>query len=173
MPLQDARYMERALEQARRARAMGEVPIGAVVVVGRRVVGEGHNLRETWNDPTAHAEMVALRQAAQAIGGWRLMGATLYVTLEPCAMCVGAAVLARVDRVVFGAPDPKAGACGSVLNVAGAPLNHRVQVEGGVLQQACADLLVQFFRDLRRPDGPRHHVVPQGAAHDDVPRRDV
>ncbi|WP_232796662.1 tRNA adenosine(34) deaminase TadA [Kyrpidia spormannii] len=168
----DLQYMERALQLAAYAGEMGEVPIGAVVVAGGQILGEGCNLREMWNDPTAHAEMVALRQAAQAVGGWRLSGTTLYVTLEPCAMCVGAAVLARVERVVFGAPDPKAGACGSVLQVADAPLNHRLKVEGGVLRESCSDLLKRFFRELRARERPQagHSSV---LSFDDPPRRDV
>lgn len=141
--------MARALELAREASDLGEVPVGAVVVREGRMIGEGYNARELWNDPTAHAELIALRQAAAVVGGWRLTGATLYVTLEPCAMCVGAAVLARIDRVVFGARDPKGGACGSVLDVASAPLNHRLSVVGGVLEESCSELLSRFFRDLR------------------------
>ena len=121
--------MRLALREAERALEHGDVPIGAVVVRGGEVIAAGHNERELRQDPTAHAEILALREAAQALGSWRVLDATLYVTLEPCAMCAGAIVLARVPRVVFGASDPKAGACGSVLDVLGEPrLNHRPEV---------------------------------------------
>jgi tRNA(adenine34) deaminase len=147
----DELYMRLAMEEARIAEQHGDVPIGAVVVAGGEVVGRGRNERELTGDPTAHAEVIALREAAQAIGdGWRVSGATLYVTLEPCTMCAGAIVLSRVPRVVFGAYDPKAGACGSVLSVLDRPeLNHRPQVIGGVLEPECAELLRAFFRARR------------------------
>ncbi|MFT4034881.1 MAG: tRNA adenosine(34) deaminase TadA [Patulibacter sp.] len=147
----DERWMGEAIVQARAAQAHGDVPIGAVVVAGDDVVARAHNERELAQDPTAHAEVLALRAAARAIGdGWRVSGATLYVTLEPCAMCAGAIVLARVPRVVFGAYDPKAGAAGSVLSVLDRPqLNHRPQVAGGVLAEQCGDLLRAFFRARR------------------------
>ncbi len=148
----DERWMREAIAEARVAEAHGDVPIGAVVVVGDEVVARGRNERELAHDPTAHAEVIALRAAAAAIGdGWRVTGATLYVTLEPCTMCAGAIVLSRVPRVVFGASDPKAGACGSVLSVLDRPeLNHRPEVTGGVLGAECGDLLRAFFR-ARRP----------------------
>lgn len=142
--------MSTALEQARLAAAHGDVPIGCVIAIGDRVLGVGHNERELRQDPTAHAETVALRRAAAELGSWRLLDTTLYVTLEPCAMCAGAIVLARVPRVVYGTPDPKAGACGSVLDVTGEPLlNHRPQVEGGLLAQECGELLREFFAARR------------------------
>ena len=142
--------MEEALTEARRAAELGEVPVGAVVVKGGEIVGRGHNRREVDRDPLAHAEMLALRQAAAAVGGWRLDGATLYVTLEPCAMCAGALVLSRVDRLVFGARDPKAGFCGSLGNlVADSRLNHRPQVSEGVGSGEAARLLRNFFARLR------------------------
>ncbi len=126
------------------------MPIGAVVVHGGRVIGSGHNERERLQDPTAHAEVLALREAAAALGSWRVLDSTLYVTLEPCAMCAGAIVLSRVPRVVYGTTDPKAGAAGSVLDVTGDPrLNHRPQVVGGVLAGECGDLLRAFFADRR------------------------
>ncbi len=146
----DEAYMELAIEEARAALAHDDVPIGCVVVRGDRVIGRGHNEREARADPTAHAEVIALREAAAALGSWRVLDATLYVTLEPCAMCAGAIVLARVPRVVFGCPDPKAGAAGSVLDVLGeARLNHRPEVVGGVLAQQTAELLREFFRARR------------------------
>ena len=142
--------MALALAQARRAPNHEDTPVGAVVVRGGEVIGAGHNERELRADPTAHAETLALRAAAATLGSWRVLEATLYVTLEPCAMCAGAIVLARVPRVVFGAADPKAGAAGSVLDVLGdARLNHRPEVVGGVLGQECGELLRTFFRARR------------------------
>lgn len=151
--MHDEWFMDRALQLALRAASLGEVPVGAVVVREGRILGEGFNARELWGDPTAHAEIVALRQAGVAAGGWRLEGATLYVTLEPCAMCTGAAILARVERIVFGARDPKAGACGSVIDVPAAPLNHRPEITGGVLEERCRAVLKDFFRNLRAGGG--------------------
>ena len=148
----DERWMDMAIEQARRALHHEDVPIGAVVVRAGEVIGAGHNERELRQDPTAHAEIIALRAAAAAVGSWRVLDATLYVTLEPCAMCAGAIVLARVPRVVYGCADPKAGAAGSVLDVLSEPrLNHRPEVTGGVLAPACAALLTDFFAARRAP----------------------
>lgn len=142
--------MREALLEARAAEAHGDVPIGAVVVHAGRVIGRGHNEREHRADPTAHAEVLALQAAAAALGSWRVLDSTLYVTLEPCAMCAGAIVLARVPRVVYGAADPKAGAAGSVLDVLAEPrLNHRPAVAGGVLGDECADVLRRFFAERR------------------------
>jgi tRNA(adenine34) deaminase len=150
----DIKYMNLALEQARKAAAQGEVPIGAVLVRDDHVLTQAHNFRETWQDPTAHAEMVAIREAATQSGSWRLIDTTLYVTLEPCAMCIGAIILARIPRLVFGALDPKAGACGSVLNVpTERRLNHRVEVIGGMLEQESQELLQTFFKNLRQGVG--------------------
>jgi len=146
----DAHFMGLAIAEARRAAEHGDVPIGAVVVRAGEVVGAGRNERELLQDPTAHAEVLALRAAAAAGGSWRVLDATLYVTLEPCAMCAGAIVLARVPRVVFGTTDPKAGAAGSVLDVLAEPrLNHRPVVTGGVLAADCAALLRDFFAARR------------------------
>ena len=146
----DLEYMRLALEQARKAAAQGEVPIGAVLVRDDQVVAQAHNFRELWQDPTAHAEVVAIREAATQSGSWRLTDTTLYVTLEPCAMCIGAIILARIPRLVFGAPDLKAGACGSILDLpAERKLNHRVEVVGGVLEQESQELLQAFFKNLR------------------------
>jgi len=150
----DTAYMRLALEQARRAAALGEVPIGAVLERDGQILAHAHNFRETWQDPTAHAEIVAIREAATQSGSWRLADTTLYVTLEPCAMCIGAIILARIPRLVFGAVDPKAGACGSVLNVpAERRLNHRVEVIGGILEQESQKLLQAFFESLRDQAG--------------------
>jgi tRNA(adenine34) deaminase len=142
--------MRLALREAERALEHDDIPVGAIVVLDGEVVGTGHNEREVRADPTAHAELIALRDAARALGTWRVLESVLYVTLEPCAMCAGAIVLARVPRVVFGASDPKAGAAGSVLDVLGEPrLNHRPQVESGLLAEECADLLRSFFASRR------------------------
>jgi tRNA(adenine34) deaminase len=143
--------MRLALREASRALDHDDVPIGAVIVKDGEVIGSGHNEREIRHDPTAHAEMIALREAARALGSWRVLESVMYVTLEPCAMCAGAIVLARVPRVVFGATDPKAGAAGSVLSVLDVPqLNHRPQVQSGLLAEECASLLRAFFADRRR-----------------------
>ena len=145
--------MALALQEAAAARADGDVPIGAVVLVDGEVVSHRHNERERTGDPTAHAELLALRDAAVAIGdGWRLVDATLVVTIEPCPMCAGALLAARVARVVFGAPDLKAGACGSLYNLCTDPrLPHEVEVRSGVRAAECADLVASFFADLRNP----------------------
>jgi tRNA(adenine34) deaminase len=146
----DDYFMRLALREADRALEHDDVPIGAVVVRDGEVLGAAHNERELRQDPTAHAEIIALREAAAAVGSWRVLESVLYVTLEPCAMCAGAVVLARVPRVVFGASDPKAGACGSVLDVLGEPrLNHRPVVAGGLLADECAALLSAFFASRR------------------------
>jgi tRNA(adenine34) deaminase len=149
--LTDERWMRLAIDEARRALTHDDVPVGAVLVHGGEVIGLGHNERELRQDPTAHAEMIAIRAGAEALGSWRLLDSVLYVTLEPCAQCAGAIVLGRIPRVVFGTTDPKAGAAGSVLDVLAEPrLNHRPAVSGGVLAPECAALLVEFFR-ARRP----------------------
>lgn len=146
----DITFMRTALEEAARATAIGEVPIAALIVHKGNILACSHNYREVWQDPTAHAEMIVIRAAAKALKSWRLVDTTLYVTVEPCAMCLGAIILARIPRVVFGAPDPKAGACGSVLNFTNEPrLNHRVEVSGGVLEEESQTLLKQFFKQLR------------------------
>jgi tRNA(adenine34) deaminase len=145
-------FMSLALREAQRALEHDDVPIGAVVVRDGEVIGAGHNERELRQDPTAHAEVLALREAARAVGAWRVLDSVLYVTLEPCAMCAGAIVLARVPRVVYGCADPKAGAAGSVLDVLGEPqLNHRPAVAGGLMAEECAGLLRAFFAERRGP----------------------
>lgn len=146
----DLEWMSRALELAREAAEAGEVPVGAVIVRGGEVIGEGYNLTVTEADPTTHAEVVAIRRAAATLGDWRLLDCTLYVTLEPCAMCAGAIVLARIPRVVFGATDPKAGMVGSLGNLLqDRRLNHRCEVTGGVLAEQSGELLRAFFRERR------------------------
>ncbi|OLB23356.1 MAG: nucleoside deaminase [Nitrospirae bacterium] len=146
----DLAYMRLALEQAGLAPALGEVPIGAVLVQDGQVLAQVHNFREVWQDPTAHAEIVAIREAAGRLGTWRLTGATLYVTVEPCSMCAGAIIQSRISRLVFGARDPKAGACGSVFNLPEERrLNHKVEVTGGVLERESQELIQTFFRTLR------------------------
>jgi tRNA(adenine34) deaminase len=146
----DEYFMRLALREATRALDHDDVPIGAVIVKDGEVIGTGHNERELRADPTAHAEMIALREAARSLGGWRVLDTVMYVTLEPCAMCAGAIVLARVPRVVFGTADPKGGAAGTVLNVLDVPqLNHRPQVQSGLLAADCADLLRTFFGSRR------------------------
>jgi tRNA(adenine34) deaminase len=146
----DRLFMQAALDEARAAQACGEVPIGAVIVLNGEIIGRGHNRRETAEDPTAHAEMLAIRQAAEAIGHWRLLGTTLYVTLEPCVMCMGAIILARIPRLVFACRDPRAGAVGSIYDFSqDERFNHRVAVQEGVLSEDCRELLSGFFRELR------------------------
>ncbi len=146
----DEYFMRLAVREATRAPEHDDIPVGAVVVRDGEVIGTGHNEREVRADPTAHAEMIALREAARSLGSWRVLDSVLYVTLEPCAMCAGAIVLSRIARVVFGTADPKAGAGGSVLDVLGEPrLNHRPQVQSGLLAEECADLLRAFFASRR------------------------
>jgi tRNA(adenine34) deaminase len=146
----DLAFMRLALEEAGRAARLGEIPVAAVLVQDGRVLAAAHNLREVRQDPTAHAEMIVIRQAAEQLGSWRLPDTTLYVTLEPCAMCAGAIVQSRISRLVFGAWDPKAGACGSIFDIpAERRLNHRVEVAAGVLAEDSQRLLQEFFRRLR------------------------
>ena len=147
---EDERFMGVALAEARTALDEGEVPVGCVIVDGERVVGKAHNQRETLRDPTAHAEMIALTQAASDLDAWRLLGVRMYVTLEPCVMCAGAIVLARVEKLIYGATDPKAGACDSLYNIPeDKRLNHRVEVASGLLAEECGDLLRDFFCERR------------------------
>lgn len=148
--MSDTAFMRRALELARYAAQQGEVPVGAVVVAGGRIVGEGWNRPVSSRDPTSHAETEAIRAAARTLDNYRFAGATLYVTLEPCAMCAGAIFHARIARVVFGTPDPKSGAAGGVVNLFADPrLNHHAAIEGGVLGEECAELLRAFFAARR------------------------
>jgi tRNA(adenine34) deaminase len=146
----DKFYMSEALKQAVKAFDADEVPVGAVIVHEGRIIGRAHNQIKLLKDPTAHAEMIALTQAAAYLGNERLLKTTAYVTIEPCSMCAGAFVLARVARIVYGAGDPKTGACGSVVNIAdNKKLNHRIKIDGGVLETECAALLKEFFKKKR------------------------
>ena len=143
-------FMALALNEARKARRIGEMPIGAVIVKDGKVISRGHNRVESGKDPTLHAEMVAIRRAAAKLGAWRLIGCTMYVTVEPCSMCAGAAVLARLDAIIAGAESDKSGACGSVNDILESEsLNHRVEYASGVLARECAALLGEFFKELR------------------------
>lgn len=146
----DKRFMRRALELAQEAAEEGEVPVGAVIVRDGTVIAEGRNRRETDRQALAHAELEAIYGACRALGGWRLSGCTLYVTLEPCPMCAGAIINARLDRVVYGAADPKAGACGSLTDLFQIPFNHQPLCEGGVMEEEAAGALREFFRSLRK-----------------------
>jgi tRNA(adenine34) deaminase len=149
-PASDERFMRQALAEAARTAESGDVPIGCVIVRDGRVIGRGCNQRELLQDPTAHAEILAITAAAAEAGSWRLERCTMYVTLEPCPMCAGAIVQARIPRLVFAAPDPKAGACGSLMDIVRDPrLNHRVELLGGVLAEECGDRLRSFFKALR------------------------
>jgi tRNA(adenine34) deaminase len=146
----DEQFMKLAIEQAKIAEENGDVPIGAVIVREGQIIGKAYNQREQLQDPTAHAEIIALTQAAAALENWHLNGCTMYVTLEPCPMCAGALVLARIDRLVYGCDDPKTGACGSLYNIVqDERLNHRIEVTSGVLADECSQLLQQFFQKKR------------------------
>ncbi len=143
--------MSEALKEAEIAYRLGEVPIGAVVEKDGKIIGRGHNLTETSKDPTAHAEMIAIRQACETLGGWRLLGCSLYVTAEPCAMCAGAIVWARIQTLYIGTMDPKSGACGSVFNIPQeSRLNHHVEIQTGIMQPECSSILKAFFKELRK-----------------------
>ncbi len=146
----DSYFMEKALKLAEKAMKKGEVPVGAVVVCDGKIVGKGYNLRESKNSSIAHAEIVAIKKACKRLGRWRLSDCDLFVTLEPCPMCGGAIINSRLNRVVFGAYDPKAGVCGSVTNLFELPFNHKPQMVGGVLELKCSEILSNFFKELRR-----------------------
>ncbi len=148
----DEHYMTLALEEAQKAFDKGEIPIGAVIVDEKgSVIARGHNMRETWNDATAHAEIIAIREACRLLNRWRLSGLTLFVTIEPCPMCAGALVMSRIDRLVYGGTDAKAGASESLFNVTSNPaLNHQLQVTAGVLQDECASIMKRFFAHRRK-----------------------
>ncbi len=146
----DIKYMKIALEEAKKALSIYEVPVGAILVYKGEIIGRGYNIRESSKDPTAHAEMIAIREASNHLDAWRLTGSTMYVSLEPCAMCAGAIVNARIDRLVIGARDPKRGCCGTVEDLTNhEKFNHRVDVEFGVLEKESRQILSQFFKDLR------------------------
>ena len=147
----DSYFMGLALEQAEQAYSLGEVPIGAVLVLDGAVIAAAHNMRETWNDATAHAEMIVIKQSCEKLQRWRLTGATLYVTIEPCPMCAGGLVMSRITRLVYGSADYKAGAVESLFNVPQHPaLNHNLQVTAGVRSEECADIMKRFFRERRK-----------------------
>ena len=146
----DREWMLEALKYAEKAKEMGEIPVGAVIVRDGELLCGAHNLRETDRSATAHAELLAIEEACRLLSGWRLSGCTLYVTLEPCPMCAGAIVNSRVDRVVFGAKDPAAGCCGSVLNLNSYPFNHAFSLSGGVCEKECLEILRSFFEETRR-----------------------
>ena len=142
--------MRLALEEAYKAFSTYEVPVGAVIVKDGKVIGKGYNKRESTKDPTAHAEIIAIKEASQALGGWRLIDCTMYVTLEPCSMCAGAIVNSRIERLVIGARDPKMGCCGTVMNIVDNPnFNHRVETKFGVLEEECSQIMKEFFKRLR------------------------
>lgn len=151
MTEQDKLYMNTCIALASEAAARDEVPVGALIVQGDRVIASASNTREESKCATHHAEILAIEEACRTLGGWRLPNCTLYVTLEPCPMCAGAAINARIDRVVYGAPDPKGGALGSLVNLAEVPFNHKPEVEGGVLEAECAEVLSSYFRRKRKP----------------------
>jgi tRNA(adenine34) deaminase len=144
-------FMMEALQEAQKAYALGEVPVGAVIESNGVIIGRGHNRTETDKDPISHAEIIAIREAAKALGGWRLSGCKLYVTTEPCSMCAGAIVLARIEKLFIGTMDPKAGACGSLANIPqDQRLNHYVEIETGILEEECKQIMKEFFRELRQ-----------------------
>ena len=168
MKQEDAFYMRAALAEAAQAYALGEVPIGAVLVDEEgEIVARGHNLRERDHDATAHAEMIAIRAACERLGRWRLSSLTLYVTIEPCPMCAGAIVMSRVDRVVYGGTDFKAGACESLFNIPGHPaINHHPEVTAGVLAEECADIMKRFFRERRARKKAAQKNIDKSTCHD-------
>jgi len=144
-------FMQEALKEAEKALSIGEVPVGAIIEKDGNIIARGHNMTETGKDPTAHAEILAIREAARILGGWRLTGCRMYVTAEPCSMCAGALVLARIEKVFIGTADPKTGACGSLMNIPqDERLNHYVEIETGILQQQCEKIMKSFFQKLRK-----------------------
>ena len=152
-------FMLEAFKEAEKALSINEVPIGAIIEKDGIILGRGHNKTETAKDPTAHAEMIAIREAAQKLGGWRLLGCRMYVTSEPCSMCAGAIVLARIEKVFIGTPDPKTGACGSLMNILqDERLNHSVQIETGIMQQQCEKLMKSFFQKLRKKKSEENSI---------------
>jgi len=150
--------MFEAMQEAKKAESIGEVPIGAIVEKDGIIIGRGHNLTETSKDPTAHAEIIAIKDAAKTLGAWRLLDCTLYVTCEPCAMCAGAIVLARIRKLVIGTPDPKSGACGSIFNIIQEQkLNHYVEIQTGIRQQECEGMMKEFFKKRRKKNTEEVH----------------
>ena len=150
MDKQDNKYMKEALKEAQKSYNKEEIPVGAVIVKDGKIIGRGHNLKETKNDTTNHAEIIAIKKSSKKLKSWRLTGCTMYVTLEPCTMCAGALIQARLDKVVIGTMDEKTGACGSVLNVVeDYKFNHRVEIEKGVMEKECKSIIQEFFKKLR------------------------
>ncbi len=148
--MDDKNFMQIALEEAAKAGAMGEIPIGAVLVINNEIIAKGHNMRETWQDATAHAEVVVIQAACKKLKRWRLTGTTLYVTIEPCPMCAGAIIMSRIERLVYGAPDSRAGACESLFNVVNnSALNHQVIVTAGIMSQECGKIVKDFMQEKR------------------------
>lgn len=146
----DEYFMQIAFNEAYKAYSIGEVPVGAIIVNNQKIIAAGYNMRETLKDPTAHAEIIAIKKASEVLGGWRLIGCTMYVTVEPCAMCAGAIVNSRIERLVIGAKDPKMGACGSVINIVqNEDFNHRADITWGVMKDECSEIMKDFFRKLR------------------------
>lgn len=154
--MNDLKFMRNAILEAKKAEKKDEVPVGCVIVLDGKIIARAHNLRETNQQGTAHAEIIAINKACKKVGSWRLENAELYVTLEPCPMCSGAILQSRIKRVVFGAHEPKFGACGSVFNLFSIPFNHHVEICGGVLEEQCKDLLQSFFKLLRARKGEVH-----------------
>ena len=164
---EDIKYMKAALKQAEKALAIGEVPIGAVIVENGRIIGRGYNRRNTDHTTLAHAEITAIRKANKKVGDWRLEGCTLYVTLEPCQMCAGALVQSRIDRVVIGAPSYKSGCGGTLMNILqNNEFNHQVEVETGVMQEECTTILQKFFKELRRRNKMRKKAAAEESSFD-------
>ncbi len=150
MKSQDIEFMRLALQEATKASSKGEVPVGAIIVMDKKIIGSGHNMCEQQKDATSHAEVIAIREASRRIGDWRLNTSTIYVTLEPCTMCMGAIMQSRISRVVYGAEDPKAGACGSLYNLAAPNLvENELEVVGGVLKEECLEIIQKFFKNIR------------------------
>lgn len=162
-PDTDEIFMRRAIELAKRAAAVDEVPVGAVAVRDGRIIAEAYNTRETSKCATHHAEVLAIEEACRALGGWRLPGVTLYVTMEPCAMCAGAIINARIERVVFGAPDLRFGAFGSLIDLASVPLNHTPEITGGILGEECVKLLSDYFAEKRRVEKEKKATLAYGS----------
>ncbi len=155
----DQKYMAMALSEARKAAELGEIPIGAVLVLDGEVIAKAHNMRETWQDATAHAETIVIREACKKLNRWRLTGATLYVTIEPCPMCAGAIVMSRISRLVYGSPDSKAGAAESLFNVVNNPaLNHMVDVTAGVCSEECTQVMKDFFKKRRSENKQNNQI---------------
>lgn len=147
----DEYFMKIALNEAYKAYSIGEVPVGAIIVNDNKVIASGYNMRETLKDPTAHAEIIAIKKASEFLGGWRLIGCTMYVTIEPCAMCAGAIINSRIEKLIIGAKDPKMGACGSIINIVqNQDFNHRTDVIWGVMEDECSEIMKDFFRVLRK-----------------------